>query len=135
MSNGVIPALFELVEYICKPDEKVLFLTPSYAYFKYAADHSSRDYACSDLINENGYYTIDWDDLERRCADPKTTLFIHCNPHNPSGRVCGPRNWNASRISSNGTICGSSRTRYTATCSGAARRTRRSAKSCPTMGG
>ena len=28
MSNGVIPALFELVEYICKPDEKVLFLTP-----------------------------------------------------------------------------------------------------------
>ncbi|HIS96369.1 MAG TPA: PatB family C-S lyase [Candidatus Scatomorpha pullistercoris] len=90
MSNGVIPALFELVEYICKPDEKVLFLTPSYAYFKYAADHSSRDYACSDLINEDGYYSIDWDDLERRCADPKTTLFIHCNPHNPSGRVWRP---------------------------------------------
>ena len=56
MSNGVIPALYELVEYICKPDEKVLFLTPSYAYFKYAADE-------------------------------KTTLFILCNPHNPSGRV------------------------------------------------
>ena len=34
MSNGIIPALYELVEYICKPDEKVLFLTPSYAYFK-----------------------------------------------------------------------------------------------------
>ena len=91
MSNGVIPALFELVEYICRPDEKVLFLTPSYAYFKYAADHSSRDYACSDLINEDGYYSIDWDDLERRCADPKTTLFIHCNPHNPSGRVWRPK--------------------------------------------
>ena len=29
MSNGIIPALFEMVEYICKPDEKVLFLTPS----------------------------------------------------------------------------------------------------------
>lgn len=24
MSNGIIPALFEMVEYICKPDEKVL---------------------------------------------------------------------------------------------------------------
>lgn len=34
MSNGVIPALYELVEYITEPDEKVLFLTPSYAYFK-----------------------------------------------------------------------------------------------------
>lgn len=44
MSNGIIPALYEMVEYICKPDEKVLFLTPSYAYFKYAADFSKRGY-------------------------------------------------------------------------------------------
>lgn len=91
MSNGVIPALFELVEYICKPDEKVLFLTPSYAYFKHAADHSGRAYVCSDLINSDGYYSIDWEDLERRCAEPKTRLFIHCDPHNPSGRVWTPQ--------------------------------------------
>ena len=90
MSNGVIPALFELVEYICAPDEKVLFLTPSYAYFKYAADHSAREYVCSDLVNTDGYYSIDWDDFERKCADEKTRLFIHCNPHNPSGRVWSP---------------------------------------------
>ena len=90
MSNGVIPALFELVEYICRPDEKVLFLTPSYAYFKYAADHSSRGFVCSDLINDGGCYSIDWDDLERKCAEPKTRLFIHCSPHNPSGRVWKP---------------------------------------------
>ena len=87
MSNGIIPALFELVEYICKPDEKVLFLTPSYAYFKYAADFSKREYVCSDLINEDGYYKIDYDDLEKKAADEKTTLLIFCNPHNPSGRV------------------------------------------------
>jgi len=87
MSNGIIPALFELVEYICKPDEKVLFLTPSYAYFKYAADFSKRKYVCSDLINEDGYYKIDYDDLEKKAADEKTTLLIFCNPHNPSGRV------------------------------------------------
>ena len=87
MSNGIIPALFELVEYICKPDEKVLFLTPSYAYFKYAADFSKREYVYSDLINEDGYYKIDYDDLEKKAADEKTTLLIFCNPHNPSGRV------------------------------------------------
>lgn len=87
MSNGIIPALFEMVEYITKPDEKVLFLTPSYAYFKYAADHSARECVCSDLINTDGYYTIDWDDLEKKASDEKTTLFIFCNPHNPSGRV------------------------------------------------
>ncbi len=87
MSNGIIPALFELVEYICKPDEKVLFLTPSYAYFKYAADASNRACVCSDLIYEDGRYSIDFDDLAEKAKDEKTTLFILCNPHNPSGRV------------------------------------------------
>lgn len=87
MSNGVIPALYELVEYICKPDEKVLFLTPSYAYFKYAADFSKRGYVCSDLKYEGGSYIIDFEDLEEKAADKKTALFIFCNPHNPSGRV------------------------------------------------
>ncbi|MGN0404734.1 MAG: MalY/PatB family protein [Bariatricus sp.] len=87
MSNGIIPALYEMVEYICKPDEKVLFLTPSYAYFKYAADFNKRDYVCSDLKYDDGYYTIDFADLEQKAADEKTTLLIFCNPHNPSGRV------------------------------------------------
>lgn len=87
MSNGIVPALYELVNFICKPDEKVLFLTPSYAYFKYAADYNSRDCVCSDLINSDGYYTIDFRDLEAKAADEKTTLFILCNPHNPTGRV------------------------------------------------
>ena len=87
MSNGVIPALYELVEYITEPDEKVLFLTPSYAYFKYAADFNARPCVCSDLLNENGRYRIDFDDLDRKMADEKTTLFVFCNPHNPTGRV------------------------------------------------
>lgn len=87
MSNGIIPALYELVEYICKTDEKVLFLTPSYAYFKYAADFNKRDYLCSDLKNEDGQYSIDFEDFEKKAADEKTKLFIFCNPHNPSGRV------------------------------------------------
>jgi len=87
MSNGIIPALYELVEYICKPDEKVLFLAPTYVYFKYAADYNHRDYVCSALLENDGYYTIDFDDLEKKASDEKTTLFILCNPHNPTGRV------------------------------------------------
>ena len=88
MSNGIIPALYELVEYISAPDEQVLFLTPSYAYFKYAADHNHRSCVCCDLVRaEDGSYAVDFDDLERKAADPRTTLFIFCNPHNPTGRV------------------------------------------------
>ncbi len=87
LSNGIIPALFEMVELLCAEDEKVLFLTPSYAYFKYAADYSHRGSVCSDLICEQGEYRIDFDDLEKKAADAKTPLFIFCNPQNPTGRV------------------------------------------------
>ena len=87
MSNGIIPALFELVDYITKPDEKVLFQTPSYAYFKHAADFHNRECVCSDLIYNDGHYAIDFDDFEKKASDEKTTLFILCNPHNPSGRI------------------------------------------------
>ncbi|MEY8396263.1 PatB family C-S lyase [Lachnospiraceae bacterium 45-P1] len=87
MSNGIIPALYELVEYICKPDEKVLFLTPSYAYFKYAAEFNKRDYICSDLWYADGRYSIDFEDFAAKAAQEKNTLLILCNPHNPSGRV------------------------------------------------
>ena len=87
MSNGIIPALYELVEYICAEDEKVLFLTPSYAYFKYAADYSKRGYVCSDLINLDGRYEINFEDFAHKAAEAGTTLLILCNPHNPTGRV------------------------------------------------
>ncbi len=85
-SNGIIPALYELVEHICRPDEKVLFLTPSYAYFKYAAEFNKRDYVCSDLRYEGGRYSVDFEDLEAKAAQKNHTLLILCNPHNPSGR-------------------------------------------------
>jgi cystathionine beta-lyase len=99
-SNGIIPALYELVAHICKPDEKVLFLTPSYAYFKHAADYNSRKYVCSDLTYNNGHYCIDFDDFEEKAADKKTTLFIFCHPHNPTGRV-----WTEDELKRLGDIC------------------------------
>ena len=30
---------------------------------------------------------MDFDDFERKCADEKTTVFLLCNPQNPTGRV------------------------------------------------
>ncbi len=86
-SPGIIPALYDLVEFLTKPDEKVLILTPSYAYFKHAARRSKRALVCSDLLNEDENYRMDWEDLRRKAADEKTTLCIFCNPHNPTGRV------------------------------------------------
>ncbi len=84
-SPGIIPALYELAEYICKSDEKVLILTPSYAFFKAAADYNGLELVCSELINQEGHYTINYEDLEAKARDEKVSVCIFCNPHNPSG--------------------------------------------------
>ena len=99
-SPGIIPALYELVEYICKPEEKILILTPSYAYFKHAAEYSNIETVTSKLIEKDGYYTIDFDDFEKKAKDHKVTLCIFCNPHNPTGRV-----WTEQELKKVGDIC------------------------------
>lgn len=99
-SPGIIPALYELVEYICKPDEKVLIVTPSYAFFKHAVDYNHLELVNSDLINQQGYYTMDFDDLAAKAKDEKVSLCIFCNPHNPSGRV-----WTPEELKKFGEIC------------------------------
>lgn len=86
-SNGIIPALFDLAGFMCKADEKILIVTPSYAFFKHTADHNNLELVCSDLLFENGTYKVNLLDLESKAKDPKVTLCIFCNPHNPTGRV------------------------------------------------
>lgn len=86
-SPGVIPALYELVELLTEPDEKVLFMTPSYGFFRHACRYSGRQFVCSDLINDGGRFRVDLEDFAAKAADPAVKLVIWCNPHNPTGRV------------------------------------------------
>lgn len=86
-SPGVIPALYELVELLTEPDEKVLFMTPSYGFFRHACRYSGRQFVCSDLINDGGHFRVDLDDFAAKAADPAVKLVIWCNPHNPTGSV------------------------------------------------
>ena len=86
-SPGIIPALYELVGDLVAPDEKLLITTSAYGFFKHAAVFNSRELVCSLLNYDNGWFTIDFEDLERKAADPKTKLLLWCNPHNPSGRM------------------------------------------------
>lgn len=86
-SNGVVPALNALVRLICRPSDKVLITTPSYAPFKSSAELNGHDLVCSDLLRDGTTFKLDFDDLERKASDPLVSLFIFCNPHNPTGRV------------------------------------------------
>ena len=56
-SPGIIPALFELIEYICNPDEKLIIFTPSYAFFKHAADYNGIEIINADLVQKGNSYT------------------------------------------------------------------------------
>ena len=86
-STGIIPALYQLAEELVGPDEKMLINTPAYGFFQRTAEYNNINLVCSDLKNDNGYFTIDFDDLERKAADPKMKLLLWCSPHNPSGRI------------------------------------------------
>ncbi len=99
-SNGIIPALYELVEYICRPDDKVIIFTPSYAYFKNAADYNDIELVSSYLIEENGRYTMNFEEFERLARDEKVRVCIFCSPHNPTGRV-----WTKDELKKMGEIC------------------------------
>jgi len=99
-SSGIVPALFDLLKYLCKADEKVLIQTPSYGFFKHAADGNELELVCNELQSEEGYYSIDFDDFEQKAKDKKVTVFILCNPHNPTGRV-----WSIHELTRLATIC------------------------------
>ena len=86
-SQGVVPALFQIVELLTAPDEKILTHTPAYGQFLRTAEYNRVELECASLKNEDGYYSIDFEDLERRAADPRLKVFILCNPHNPTGRI------------------------------------------------
>jgi cystathionine beta-lyase len=78
----------------------VLITTPSYAFFKRAVDRSGVELITSDLLEKRGRYTLDFEDLERKAKDERTTLCIFCNPHNPTGRV-----WTPEELKRLGEIC------------------------------
>lgn len=86
-SAGIIPALFELVGDICGPDDKVVFQTPSYGFFKHASTYNGREMLFNRMKYSGGRWEMDFDDLAEKCADPSAKLLVFCNPQNPTGRV------------------------------------------------
>ena len=80
--------MYQFGETLCTNNEKVLINTPAYGYFAHAAEYSNLGILTSPLHRDaKGHYTIDYEDFEKKCADPSCKLVFWCNPQNPSGRV------------------------------------------------
>ncbi|WP_285490715.1 3M3SH-releasing C-S lyase [Staphylococcus haemolyticus] len=86
-SHGIVAGLIELVSYICDNDDKALILTPSYGPFKMACDKNNIKTVYSPMINHNGYYEIDFEDVRQKVETENIKVCIFANPHNPTGRV------------------------------------------------
>ena len=91
---GVVPAMSVAIKALTMPGEKVLILSPDYNCFFSSVKNNGCEVLESVLLppattpdGSPSGFTIDWSSFETLCADEKTTVFLLCNPHNPTGRV------------------------------------------------
>ena len=89
-TNGVVPALSAIIKALAAPSDKIIVQTPAYNCFYSSIRNSGCELSANYLVYRNGRYTIDFDDLETKAADPKAKILLLCNPHNPVGRVWTP---------------------------------------------
>ena len=100
-SPGVVPSMSILVKMLTKTTDKILIQTPVYPPFASAVKDNGRELVENPLIKDGkGYYTIDFEDLEKKLSLDEVKLFILCNPHNPVGRV-----WKKEELLKMGELC------------------------------
>ena len=99
-TSGVVPELSAIIKAMTEPGDKVIIQTPAYNCFYSSIRNNGCELSSNRLINNEGKYSIDFEDLEEKAKDPKAKLMILCNPHNPSGRV-----WTLEELTRIGDIC------------------------------
>ena len=86
-TSGVVPAISAVIKALTLPGQQVVILTPVYNCFFSSIRNCGCEASECELKREADSYVIDYDDLERRCADERAAVLLFCNPHNPAGRV------------------------------------------------
>lgn len=70
---------------------KVIMQTPAYNCFFSAVRNQGCELVENPLIYDTEgdvpTWYLDFEDLEKKCADPMVKALLFCNPHNPCGRV------------------------------------------------
>lgn len=100
LASGVVPAINMMVQAMVQPGDKVLIQPPVYYPFAKAIANNGAVVVENPLLYENGRYSMDFDDLAIKVADPAVKMAILCSPHNPVGRV-----WSKEELTRFGQIC------------------------------
>jgi cystathionine beta-lyase len=88
-SPGVVAALSMAVNAFSREGEKVIVQPPVYHPFFSVVKENKRKLVYNTLVEDDGYYRMDLDDLKRK-IDRDTKLLLLSHPHNPVGRVWSP---------------------------------------------
>lgn len=99
-SPGIVPAIGFLIDILTKPGDGVIIQRPVYHPFANMIVSHGRTLVDDALIEEDGRYRMDLDDLRKKAADPHNKIVILCSPHNPVGRV-----WTEAELRDFGKIC------------------------------
>ena len=100
MINGVVPAYSACIEAFSELGDEVIVQTPIYPPLFKCVNANNRKVVVNELKkDENGYYTMDLEDLESKIT-PKTKILALCSPHNPVGRV-----WSKEELEKLANIC------------------------------
>ena len=89
-SHGTFGVLTHVAHMYAKPGNGIIVMDPVYGHFSQDIAMWGNEVVRCHLINNEGYYTINYDLLEQQASDPNNTVLIFCNPHNPVGRVWTP---------------------------------------------
>lgn len=82
------------------PGDGVIIQTPVYDPFTSIVQRCERKVINNQLVCKNGYYEINFDELQELAAVESNKIMILCSPHNPVGRV-----WSAEELKRVADIC------------------------------
>ncbi len=97
---NILNALAMAASIFTKEGEGVIVQPPVFFDFFDILRENRRRLVGNPLILEDGRYRMDFEDLEKKAADPRTRMIYLCNPHNPVGRV-----WREDELRALGDTC------------------------------
>lgn len=98
--HGIIPAISCIIRQVTAPGDNIVIQTPVYNNFFPSIIKNERKVLESPLLYSENGYQIDFEDLEVKLSDEKTTMMLLCNPQNPGGRI-----WNKDELTRIGALC------------------------------
>lgn len=98
--TGVVGALYATVTAFTQPKDSVIICPPVYYPFYDAILNTGRTLVTCELDNNDGIYSLNFEEFEKLITENSVKMFILCSPHNPVGRV-----WREDELESIFEIC------------------------------